>query len=195
MGFFSWLDCKSKRSVKVGSCKMVYVLVPKQFRDKFGVRIGEDCYNGYGSFGSFDIYELVAFWNKEHLSEKMLEDAPKLSDFGGLWGFEKEAYKKAGLSDDAIKAKDEEARQSAYESFMQRRNNMIALLDEYKNSKSEKYLTKKYGDEWLREIGIAISCYTEQNERLPYPIKITYDGTAIYEDCQASESDDSQGCY
>lgn len=46
--------------------------------------------------------------------------------------------------------------------------------------------------EW-RYIGIALSCYDEDNEALPYPIKITYDETAKYEWNTPSKSDPNQG--
>ena len=46
--------------------------------------------------------------------------------------------------------------------------------------------------EW-RYIGIALSCYDEDNRALPYPIKITYDETAKYEWNAPSDSDPNQG--
>ena len=46
--------------------------------------------------------------------------------------------------------------------------------------------------EW-RYIGIALSCYDEDNEALSYPIKITYDETAKYEWNAPSDSDPNQG--
>lgn len=44
-----------------------------------------------------------------------------------------------------------------------------------------------------RDIGIMMACYDEDNERLPYPIKITHDSDAVYEDCCPSPSDPDQG--
>ncbi len=44
-----------------------------------------------------------------------------------------------------------------------------------------------------RYIGIIMSCYDKDNFRLPYPIKITYDKTAIYEKCNPSFVDPDQG--
>lgn len=44
-----------------------------------------------------------------------------------------------------------------------------------------------------RSIGIDIACYDEQNASLKYPIKITYDKDAVYEDCKPSDSDPDQG--
>ena len=46
--------------------------------------------------------------------------------------------------------------------------------------------------EW-RIIGIDLACYDEDNEALPFPIKITYDEHACYELCLPSKSDPNQG--
>ena len=44
-----------------------------------------------------------------------------------------------------------------------------------------------------RLVGIGIACYDMQNKALKYPIKITYDPDAIYEECDFSPSDPNQG--
>ena len=44
-----------------------------------------------------------------------------------------------------------------------------------------------------RTIGISIACYDEDNARIKYPIKITHDANAVYEDCTWSKSDPDQG--
>lgn len=45
----------------------------------------------------------------------------------------------------------------------------------------------------LRYIGISMACYDEDNASLEYPIKITHDSEAIYENCKASKADPNQG--
>ena len=45
----------------------------------------------------------------------------------------------------------------------------------------------------LRTLGIALACYDEDNERLFYPIKITYNPKAEYENCKPSKRDPDQG--
>lgn len=44
-----------------------------------------------------------------------------------------------------------------------------------------------------RNLGIMLACYDEDNMKLKYPIKITHDATAVYEDCNYSPSDPDQG--
>lgn len=44
-----------------------------------------------------------------------------------------------------------------------------------------------------REIGISIACYDDDNNRIHFPIKITHDPTAVYEECPPSLSDPNQG--
>ena len=66
---------------------------------------------------------------------------------------------------------------------------------------NKKYLTKEQkaavkGIEEKREKGIELACYDEDNARLKYPIKVTLDATATYEECRrASKRDERQGCF
>lgn len=50
--------------------------------------------------------------------------------------------------------------------------------------------------EWNRKkrlIGIRMACYDDDNDRLMYPIKVTHDPNAVYEECEPSPSDPHQG--
>jgi hypothetical protein len=120
----------------------VYVLVPKEFTHIYGERICEHCYDGYGNFGGYDIYDLVVDWNRRYLNQYR-KDKTFVCDWLQNCGSLKEAF-----------------------------------------AKMEK-----------REIGISIACYDEDNERIHYPIKITHDATAVYEDCEPSKGDPNQGWY
>lgn len=68
MGFFSWVTSDTNRSVSnVYSDRgtfPVYLLQPQ------GKPIFEEEYEGYGEFGGYDIFELVAKWNDEGLYDK-----------------------------------------------------------------------------------------------------------------------------
>ena len=44
-----------------------------------------------------------------------------------------------------------------------------------------------------RILGIDLACYDEDNARLKYPIKITHDPDAVYEQCGPSDGDPHQG--
>lgn len=63
MGCFSWkfADRDNKRRLKIG--REAYVLCPD------GTSLYEENYDGYGNFGGKDIYDLVADWNREFLSQ------------------------------------------------------------------------------------------------------------------------------
>lgn len=64
MGFFSWKTSDTDRSISNQYSSRgtfpVYVLIPEEFG---GGYIKEENYEGYGEFGSRDMYALVAQWN------------------------------------------------------------------------------------------------------------------------------------
>lgn len=164
MGQFSWLDCVTGEQIIDDKRKSVYVLVPKEFG---GGHIREGIYDGYGHFGGYDIYDLVAEWNKAELSHRMLQ-APNPKNWGK---YDADYYRWA----------------------VERHLRTLDMLLDFKNGTSAEDMKAKYGEDWKRLIGIDIACYDEQNEELPFPIKITYDATAVYEDCKFSPSDPNQG--
>ena len=62
-----------------------YLLVPLEFQDQYGEAIYDDCYNGYGRIGRYDVYELVAIWNRQWLpKETTVMKKPVLEDFEGI---------------------------------------------------------------------------------------------------------------
>ena len=68
MGFFSWKTSDTNKSISNTYSRRgtfpVYLLVPKEFEDKYGKYIEEKDYEGYGVFGGYDAYTLVAIWNE-----------------------------------------------------------------------------------------------------------------------------------
>ncbi len=206
MGCFSWLDCKTGEQIRIGSGQ-VFVLIPKEYG---GGHIAESRYDGYGHFGIYDIYELIAVWNKPFLHEGMLESKPEKAMFGGFYPFQKEEMRANGLKEEEIDAAEDAEREKYYRNALRRRQNLISDMEKLKeapfNPAEITYsdpdiitwleIIKKapFDRERIREIGIAIACYDEQNESLPFPIKITYDENAVYEDCRYSKEDPKQGC-
>ena len=66
------------------------------------------------------------------------------------------------------------------------------MLEDFESGCSDGDMKVKYGDEYLREIGINIACYDEDNKNLKYPIKIV-DELCGYDDVCASLGDPRQG--
>lgn len=148
MGFYSRIYADTGKNVLIGRNTPTYLLVPPSFQDVYGKAIYEPCYDGYGMYGAYDIYELVAQWNKEFIPEmlRLIEN--------GEWECD-------------ITATDNEDLKAYYEGR--------------ETVNEERY------------IGILMACYDEDNERLPYPIKVT---TKIleYDKVSPSKNDPKQGC-
>ncbi len=173
MGQFSWLDCKTGEQVLDGVRRKVYVLVPKEFG---GGHIEEKCYDGYGRFGGKDVYDLVADWNRKYISYAPDHLFPsQLKNYGWMkqcvatgshegWDVEVTAFEKKWYK--------------PYSDLSKTREQVVAEVGEH--------------FEW-RYIGIALACYDEDNAALPFPIKITHDADAVYEDCEPSKRDPMQG--
>ena len=164
MGQFSWLDCKnSRKQIFCNEIADVYLLIPAEFG---GGHYHETCYDGYGNFDCVDVYEAVALWNRKYLNADSIE-CPKPEQYCS------EEY---------------------YALAVERYNKKVnRLIDFVTGKKTDDEMADLYGDDYLREIGIDVACYDEQNFALKYPIKITHDAAAVYEKCKPSKSDPNQG--
>ena len=69
MGQFSWIYSDTKEQMINGRMVDSYLLVPPPFQEKYGISIHTHCYDGYGNFGAYDVFDLVAEWNKEMIPE------------------------------------------------------------------------------------------------------------------------------
>jgi hypothetical protein len=69
MGQFSWIYSDIEKQVIDNKVADTYLLVPKSFQEKYGKAIYEDCYDGYGRFGKYDVYDLIPEWNREMIPE------------------------------------------------------------------------------------------------------------------------------
>ena len=177
MGYFTWTFA-NREIKKVGygyasSCTLGYgyrgyIALPKDCSitgknvvvNKDGYKfIREDYYDGYGMFGEHDVYDVIVDINKGYLKEF----------------FDKSPAEKI-------------------------QNNVYAKIAEaFENGRDEKYLEEVFGKtvypkspnlwgEWKRHLGIHISCYLTDNEKLHYPLKIVSSSNIIYEDLPASDS-------
>lgn len=179
MGIYTWTDAirkplyieskydwSSKDKIKYG--RFAKVICPDD------TEIIESCYDGYGHFGGYDIYELVADWNKDTLSVDILKnDKPSIDNYCGLWSFEINALKKEGKTDKEIEFLDEEAKKNNYLRGLNNWNMRNNRLKDFISGLSDNEMFNKYGKDWKREIGIDIACDDEKNSSLMYPIKIT----------------------
>lgn len=110
-----------------------------------GTFIEETCYDGYGIFGTHDAYDVVVDLNKPYLKDIYTKIENKYGDRYIL----NEGLRKVV---DAYADDDTEALEKAV--------NKIAETKPY------------FKEDWKRTIGIAISCYDDDNAALPYPLKI-----------------------
>lgn len=192
MGQFSWYYSDTNKQLIDNKHADTYLLVPSPFRDRYGAAIYENCYDGYGHFYIYDIYELIAEWNRDFLSISMLRKKPKLEQYGGLYSFEKEELAKQGLSEEEIEAKDQAKKQANFERGMAWYNLEAQRLLDYKAGLSNEEMAEKYGKDWKREVGINIAGGDERNFKLLYPIKIT-SKEMPYDEAKPSKRDPNQG--
>ena len=175
MGQFSWIYSDTKEQMVNGWGKDSYLLVPKSFQKKYGKAILEECYDGYGCMGVYDIYELIAEWNQESIDmDSVLTREPTFEQY---------------------------ANAEYFEMAKGRFNRMISVLEKFKAGASDEEMKEfctniGYGEkdakEWKRYIGIEISCGDERNEILKYPIKITTE-PLDYDSVAPSKVDPDQG--
>ena len=147
MGQFSWKDCITGKQIVDDKRKDVFLLVPQEFG---GGHILEKCYDGYGHFGGYDIFDLVADWNRGFIPQML-----------------------------------ELAKDNSWVCLM--RGNDVGILRRFHRGEDVSSSCEQ------RHIGILMACYDKDNEHLQYPIKITYDKDAVYEDCRPSLTDPNQG--
>ena len=69
MGQFSWIYSDTNKQLIDNRKADTYLLVPKPFQEKYGKAIYESCYDGYGRFGRYDVYDLIPEWNKNMIPE------------------------------------------------------------------------------------------------------------------------------
>lgn len=221
MGCFSWIDCKGQTNVTTGGA----ILLPACFKGKYekGRPFISGNYNGYGVINGTDIYDVAAILNICYCSDEEFEKTllaaelqrPTLAKYGGLFSYEKEELRSAGLSEKEIEERDTAERNKYYTAalkhFSEQKNLAEKLRALYLETPSKTNIfddiyaaddalsSLQEGKEGrkipLRELGIFVACYDEQNASLPYPIKVTTDEAGVYEDELFSMSDPCQGMH
>ena len=171
MGVFSWLYADTGNQMRCGAVKDSYLLVPPEWQQAYGMYLYTFCYDGYGHVGPYDVYELLAVWNMEYLSDSMLEK-PARKDYRSI-----QNYSRA---------------KCVYKVHAQ-------MVSDFKEHVSDVQMREIYGPEYLREIGILIGCYDWQQEKLRYPLKFVETYSSEYRDdgyyaLPFSKRDPKQGC-
>lgn len=192
MGLYSWLDAVDRKQIQMGDT--VYLLIPDEFVSIYGTSAYKGRYDGYGRVGIYDVYEEMANMNRSFISVKNMLPPLKISEFCGLYPYEIEDMRKEGLSEEEITRKDNAKRQGWYEKAVKRYERSVKRIEDFVNGAGDRTLLRRYGDDYLREIGIDIGCEDEQNRTLKYPLKITKHSDVTYEECWYSKSDTMQGC-
>lgn len=98
MGQFSWLDCVDGSQIVDNRKADVFLLIPKEFG---GGHIHTEYYDGYGTFGRYDVYDLVVDWNREYLEEYRQDHSFKV-DWLQKCASVAEAFEKMGKRDIGI---------------------------------------------------------------------------------------------
>ncbi len=175
MGCFSWKYCDSYRNgdhkrLRIGN--EAYVVFPKD-RGACGLPPGvtlyEPSYDGYGDFSGYDIYEIVADWNKPYITEANL-----IKPVRSTWS-------------------DDESGEAYYQAAVKRYEKSINRLRDFQDGERDEIMKIKYGFDWKRMIGIDIACYDDQNAALRYPVKICRFKKSVYENLPPSPGDPDQG--
>ena len=153
MGIFTWTFADDGRK-KLNYDHKGYIACPD------GTFIEEPCYNGYGRFNGFDIYDLVVEWNKKDLKnifQRLKKEDPK--HFG------------LGLENIAIAYADDNIQE------------VTKLVNKMAERMGQWFLS-----DWKRNIGIAIACNDDDNKALRYPIKISQSTNIPYDKLRPSKN-------
>lgn len=163
MGQFSWkyADKHNRSALKIHG--EAYVPVPD------GSILYEPYYEGYGDFQGKDIYELVAEWNRENISEKNIQKPVRK-----VYCNREEGY-------------------VHYLNAVRSYELRCMRLRDFVQGRPAKEMEEVYGNGWKREIGIDIACGDKKNAALKYPIKICKMKPDSYEKLPASRIDPHQG--
>lgn len=163
MGQFSWMYADTNNETALNEGGQAYVPFPD------GTVIFEKRYRGYGIFRGYDIFDLVADWNRKNISSVNIR---------------KPLREQWGNTEDA---------EAWFSLAIKRYNKACQRITDFTNGKTSRYMEVTYGRDWKRSIGIDIACYDEENVALKFPIKICQNKPICYDALPASNSDPNQG--
>ena len=138
--------------------------------------IKENYYDGYGMFGTHDIFDVIVDINKGYIKEA-LEKQMKLNL----------EHDKDKVSKEQLKR--EKAKYNFYleiAEMVDKNSNEDEIINKFMKRNDMNYEFAK--KEWKRYLGIQISCYQRDNELLKYPLKVVSSSRVIYEDLPASDN-------
>lgn len=149
MGIFTWTDAQYKkpRMNKWGDYPRKYVVEYGEYARLVcpdNTILETDCHNYYGTINGYDIYDLVAEWNREDIPRlyKAIKEKGKSSLYKNFDEIVKMFHK--GIDDNIISNK---IKEMGFADFL--------IHD------------------WKRTIGIDIACWDDMTDMLKYPIKLT----------------------
>jgi hypothetical protein len=175
MGSFSWLFADTNNTKNLRANRRGYVACPD------GTFICEPCYETYGIFDGKDVYDLVVDWNREFIAENHDHLLPHVHCWTKDGALVRTTYRLKDFPWYPVVA-------DLSIPFEDLHDALIAHLKKELGDKFAPYRTE------IRNIGIDIACYDEDNASLPYPIKITSKKTGIcYEELPPSKWDPEQG--
>lgn len=185
MGCFSWMfaDTNNQKSLREGS--RAYLVLPD------GALLYESHYECYGEFAGQDVFDLVADWNRELLSQNpnfLVKQHGQIKDPAAPGGYRPVPHKK--ISDFLWYAAYADLTKSRAEVEEAWREAIKATLEKDPNAEVSRYCE-------YRGIGIDLAAYDDQNAALPFPIKVVRNGNvaplSALQELPASQSDPDQG--
>ena len=171
MGCYSWKFGNTKNRSRLVCGNAAYLLIPEKFG---GGHYFEPHYDGYGQFAGKDVFELIADWNREVLSE-----------YPG-WLLE------GNVDEQRMDPKHILPVTVSGFSWYKDYADLLLSREQVVENNQDNEMFKAFGFEW-RSIGIELTTLDRNNDSLPFPIKVS-SVPMPYEACRASHMDPRQGC-
>ena len=176
MGFFSWKTADTKKSISnmysSRGTKTVYLLRPNGKEP-----IIETQYEGYGEFGGVDAYEWLA---ENNIEDSILKMAEKLGMDKRMLGI---------YMDSSYYIDTRSGKKYAYK--------LSELFDDL-NPFPENYQSKVDGiviNDLIKDGTWKKRSFADYFGEIKFPLKFSYNRSAVYEDLPASENDEAQGFF